>query len=217
LKKLQTFAEANASGTLRAMLEKKLETAYAEIRKKDSLSYLQKDGSWKPLSEVKDKIGLIAFSTRLKGIAEEYKKNHGVEASSEQKSSPEFYVKNWMLPFMKEQLEFAKNGSFEKKEDLLAEQWRLVHEKKTAQKTEELFKTADLFDLAEGEWSSLVSFQSGKALFFHMLQKLEAAPLSQREMDELKAPLKEEAQKKLFSEILSEIELKKALLLGDSP
>lgn len=208
-KKVQTFAEANSSGALRRMLDKKLENAYFEVRKKDSLAYMQKDGSWKPLSEVKDKVGLAIFGANLKNIALEYTSFSGKEPTAEELSSPEFYVRTWMLYPMKDRLEKAKQGIFEEeKEHPLQSQWQLVREKeKIGKKEQEQFVS---LPFEEGVWSSILPLASGKSCFVHVLQKLGSAPITQEEIETVSAPLKQEAFKHFCKELLDEIEEKKA-------
>ncbi len=201
LKKVQTFAEASSSGALRRMLDKKLEDSYFEVRKKDSLAYMKKDGSWKPLTEVKEKVGLAVYAPVLKAIAAEYQAFYGKEPID----STEFYVQNWMLAPMKEALIQAQSGKLQEN------QWQLTSQQETLAKKEHESLSDVSFET--DTWSSILTLSSGKPCFFKVIQKLEAAAPSPEEMEKVMAPFKREAEKKLFEQLFSEIESKKAMAL----
>jgi len=208
-KKIQTFAEASESGSLRRMLDKKLEDSYFEIRKRDSMPYMKKDGSWKPLAEVKEKVGLALYAPVLKSIVSEYTGFYGKEPTKEQLESTEFYVKNWMLSYMKESLAKARAGALVRNSGSLDSQWALHQEKETLVKKEHESLTGMKF--IEGEWSSVLSLSSNKLCFFKIVQNLAAAEPSKEEIEKVSAPLKREAEEKLFEKLFSEIEAKKAI------
>ncbi len=208
-KKIQTFAEADASGALRRMLDKKLESAYLEVRKKDSIPYMKKEGSWKPLAEVKEKVGLAIYSPVLKAIVEEYQSLYGKDLTKEQTDSTEFYVQNWMLFHVNESLVKAKEGVIETQENPLLAQWKLVQKKESILKKD--YPALSSFIFEEGSWSTILSLASEKLCFFKVLQNLEAAPFSEDEIEKIAAPLKREVEKTLFDQLFSEIQAKKAL------
>lgn len=58
-----TFEDANKSGVLDSLTEQALEIAYVQLRTKNPESYQNSDKSWKPLSEVKDKVALAHFGS----------------------------------------------------------------------------------------------------------------------------------------------------------
>jgi GcvH upstream region-like protein len=202
-KKIQTFAEANASGALRRMLDKKLEDSYFEVRRKDPAPYMKKDGAWKPLSEVKESLGLTIFAPVLKAIGAEYQAVYGKEPSKEQLDSSDFYVQNWMLFHLKDSLAKIQAGILEQS------QWQLVSKQETlAQKDHE--SLSDM-SFVEGTWSPIVSLTNDNPCFFKIVQKLEAVAPSQEEIEKITAPMRREAEKKLFEQLFSEMETKKAI------
>ena len=207
LKKIQTFAEANASGALRRMLDKKLEDAYLEVRKKDPMPYTKKDGSWKPLSEVKEKVGLAFFAPVLKAISLEFQALSGKEPSKEQLESADFYAQHWMLFHMKTSL--SKGEEALETEDRLVNQWNLLEQKETVVKKQN--DELSSFAFVEGSWSPILALSSGKPCFFKVLQNLPAALPSEAEIEKLLEPLRKEKENKLFNQVFSEIDAKKAL------
>ena len=56
-KKILTYEEAAKDGTLDKLLDKRLEDAYPEMRKKDFHYFQLSSGQWKPFKEVKDQVG----------------------------------------------------------------------------------------------------------------------------------------------------------------
>ncbi len=209
-KKIQTFAEANASGALRHMLDKKLEDSYFEVRRKDPAPYMKKDGTWKALSEVKEKVGFVVFAPVLKAIAAEYQAVYGKEPSKEQLDSTDFYVQNWMLASLKDSLAKMQSGNLEKPKSDLEGQWQLTSKQETlAQKDYESLASVNF---VEGTWSPIVSLTHGKPCFFKILQKLESVAPSQEEIEKVTAPMRREAEKKLFEQLFSEMQTKKAIV-----
>jgi GcvH upstream region-like protein len=210
-KKIQSWKEANGSGALRKILDKKLEQAYPEARKKDTMTYMQKDGSWKPLSEVRENVGLFAFSSSLKSIASDYAACYGKEPTSQELSSPEFYVKHWMLHSMKEWRVKAEEAG-----DLaLGEgQWIPVQSKETLQRKDS--PVFSLVSLEEGAWSSVVFPSPGKACFFHVLQRLAPAAFTEAELEKVKVPLQKKALKEFACNLLEEMEKKRVLVIEEA-
>ncbi len=215
-KKILTFAEAEASGCLKQMLDKKLEAVYPDVRKKDTLAYMQKDGGWEPLAKVKDKVGLTLFPDLCKAIQSEYTSFYGKTVSQEEKNSPAFYVQNRMLFALrttKEALEAGADltsGSSE-----LLKQWDLVKEVRTEWKSKkEFFPSEEVFNLTEGSFSFIGLNRSGNGWFFKMLGRSEAdtAPLEQEEA--AIEPLRREARKQVAIQLLDAIKQKDALKLG---
>lgn len=211
-KAVKTFSEANSAGSLRRMLDKKLENAYPEIRKKDSLSYMKKDGTWKPLSEVTDKVAKAVFAPTLKALVAEYKILNGKEPSKEQLESSSFYYDTWMVAFLQKNLRDLETGVLEAQQDNpLVSQWNLLQEEEILERG----KYAALASLpfVEGKWSPVLSLISNKPCFFQVLKNLPRATVTAAEIDRLKAPLKKEAEKQLFDKLFAEIETKHALSL----
>lgn len=217
LERVLTFAEAEEFGILRQKLDKRLEDLYLVIRKKDTASYLQKEGSWKPLAEVKEKVGLSLFPEFFQAIQAGYSEFSGKEVSLEQKQSPVFYVQYWALASVKEALEEMKAiEGLDLTRSLLAKQWDLIAETKTVGKNKkEIFSSEVEFFLEAGSFSSIKFSPSGKNLFFKVMSRSERDSLPASELEAIKAPLKLEAEKKGMKDLWEKIEGKGAFYLGD--
>ncbi len=216
-KKILTFAEADACGSLAEMLDKKLEAIYPDVRKKDSLAYMQKEGGWMPLFKVKDKVGLALFPDLLKAIQEEYSSFYGKSISQEEKNSPLFYVQNRMLAPLREQRELVSmNQAVESLSSELTKQWDFVKEVQTEWKSKkEFFPTDAAFNVSEGTISSITLNGSGKGYFYRMLGHLEAEEAPAAEEEAAIAPLRKQAKRNLAVDLLHNIDQKGAWSLAD--
>lgn len=77
-----TFAEASTDGTLDKLLDKMLEATYQRIRSQKPAQFLQENGEWKPLTEVKDQVANSYYDDLIKLIDR--------EALDQKKESPNF-------------------------------------------------------------------------------------------------------------------------------
>ena len=197
------------------MLDKKLEGIYPDVRKKDTISYMQ-DGAWKPLAQVKDKVGMALFPELLKVIQSEYFAFYGKEPTLEQKKSPSFYVQNRMLLPMKEALEKARRveDGFVLS-DLDSKEWELIKEVQTVPKNaQEIFSEDKLFYLPLGEFSPVTLESSGKGWFFRLVNRSQDGKPSSEEIEAISAPFKINAEKEMGLKLLRAIEEKKAFVFG---
>jgi hypothetical protein len=223
-KNVLTFAEAHSKGILDRLLDKRLEEVYPEARKKDALAFMEKDGSWKPLQEVRDKVGMYAWSDLLKAISSEYRSFTGKEPSEDQKRSPEFYARHRLLLYMVQSLEHLKlhpNDSDivrtegdQERISTLADQWKLEREIKNVPRSKkEFFATEEAFSLQPGHWSSILIQPHGMLSFHRMLTHENAKAISIDDVERTKGPLLGEMQKHLMIQILDKIQEKQAIHL----
>lgn len=77
-----TFAQASADGTLDQLLDKMLEATYQRVRSQKPSQFLQENGEWKPLAEVRDQVANSHFDDLVKLLDR--------EAASQKKESPNF-------------------------------------------------------------------------------------------------------------------------------
>lgn len=215
--RILTFAEAEGLGILRQKIEKRLEDIYPIVRKKDPGSYQQKEGSWKPLAEVKDKVGISLFPDLCQAIQAGYTMFSGKEVTLEQKQSPQFYVQYWTLGPVKEALEEIKTvGNLDSNRPILVKQWDLTLETKTVGKNaKEIFSSQEDFFIPEGRCSSIRFSPTGKNLFFRLLNRTEREKLPDAEIEAIKAPLKKEAEKKGIEDLWKKIESSGVIYLSD--
>ena len=159
-KKVLTFAEASKDGTLDALLDKRLEESYPEIRRKNSSCFQQTNGQWKPFKEVKDQIGKYLFADLLKSIESNYRIHYGLLPGYEGELPLNFYSNARMLPYMKEaQKNLQSDGiesnwvKLESEPDHLASQWLLTKVEQTIERCSEVsFSKEEMFTMGIEEW-----------------------------------------------------------------
>ncbi|MDB6081073.1 MAG: hypothetical protein JWO53_345, partial [Chlamydiia bacterium] len=66
-----TFAQASSDGTLDQLLDKVLDAAYVRVRSQKPAQFLQENGEWKPLAEVKEQIANSHFDDLLRQLDRE--------------------------------------------------------------------------------------------------------------------------------------------------
>lgn len=218
-KKILTFAEASTDGTLDRLLDKKLEEAYPEMRKKDAKYFQLSNGEWKPFKEVKDQIGRHLFADLLKSIEESYRAHFGFLPGKEGDLPLNFYSNARLFSFMQEAQKALKANpadpawlKSEGTEQSLAEQWLLESKEKTIERcTEVPFSKDEMFTLGSGEWSSVKVGERG-ALAFYIIQEKgssHAAPLLNVEQGH--QILSFDAKRDMMLQILQKIQQKKAI------
>jgi hypothetical protein len=152
-KELLTFEEANRSKILGALLDKKLEAAHLDARKKDPKSFQRADGNFKPFNEVKNQIGAYLYAPLLKLLDEQAGWKAGEARSLESYAPIRFHA------YMKEmraalEADPSQIGSG-------VEQWRLVRTNKEIRQA--------TFTMGEGEWSEV---KVGEPTFFRLITKV---------------------------------------------
>ncbi len=161
-KEVMTFEEAQGGEWLSELLDKKLQKAYEEVRKKDPTAYKLPDGSWKPFSEVRDTVGSVVYADHLKRI------------SPETLSLDHYPMKRFVtwMEGAKKGVQEGQTHWLEKSGKPLLDQWVLSKEtKEIKRKDRTVFPKNELFTAAEGYWSSISDPSNGDLAFFHLLKK----------------------------------------------
>jgi GcvH upstream region-like protein len=178
VKKILTFGEASTDGTLDKMLDKRLEEAYPEIRKKDFQYFQLSNGQWKPFKSVKDQVGKYFYADLLKSIEDHYRIRFGVLPGKAGELPLAFYSNARLLNYMDE----AKSALQVNPEDpswlktstesaALSAQWLLEKKEQMIERCSELpFSKEEMFSLALHEWSSVAIGEKG-ALGFYFVQQ----------------------------------------------
>ncbi len=173
-KRVLLFDVAQKDGTLDTLLDKRLEEAYPDIRKKEAHVFQQESGGWKPFREVRDQIGKHVFCDLLKSIEEMYRAHFGFLPGKEGDLPLNFYSNARLLHFMKE----AKNNLKINPDDStwiktetdvlqLTNQWLLEKVDETLQRSTEVpFSKDEMFTLASKEWSSVKVGERGSLAFY---------------------------------------------------
>jgi len=154
------FEEALREDILGKLLDRSLEEAYPEVRKKDPAPFEQK-GGWKPFAEVKDEVGARVYADVLKALR---------EASGKKKLSLSEYSAYRFLPYMEEMRKLVEMGK-----EISTEgegQWRLVKQTKEMKRKEgAAFFSQVTHLLKEGEFSSVQTPAHGDISFCRLLQR----------------------------------------------
>ncbi len=218
-KKILTFAEASTDGTLDRLLDRKLEEAYPEMRKKDVKYFQLSSGEWKPFKEVKDQVGRYLFADLLKSIEESYRTYYGFLPGKEGELPLNFYSNARLFSFMQEAQKALKTNpthsawlKTEGTEESLSSQWLLERREKMIERcTEVSFSKEGLFTMESGEWSSVKMGERG-ALAFYVVQEKgfsQSAPLQNVEQGH--QILSFDTKRDMMLQILEKIHQKKAI------
>lgn len=215
-KRVLTFAAASASGLLDQMLMKRLEEVYPDARRKEPSLFLAADGSYKPLKEVQDLVGRIAFADLLRAIDHEYAQHFGRQPSYEQKQSLSFYVTYRPLSFLKEArvslemhpddpkwVALPENKSYQRE---IEKQWLLTKSQKRIPLSDtSLFISNDVLEMEEGSWSSIVTMKNSMLSFFRVVGKESASQIAPSEEKKIHEMVLAEAKMKLMENLLKKI------------
>lgn len=184
-KEIMTYHEADTSGVLDELLDSKLQAYYEKIRSKAPEAYQNKDGSWKPYSDVYDSIADKYFTNLMQSIGNDYVK--GMIPKDDNKNMTMSRAAS--LRFIKH-IENAKNSVKDNASDSsfviandedsnsadesatrkpLDEQWKLRKKPYTmvlSSRDSTLDKTATLA-LKQGELSKIYTPPNGDLYFFY--------------------------------------------------
>lgn len=170
-KEIMTLKEAMEGNWIGQLVDRKLETAYPDIRKKDPDSYKRENGSWKPFAEVRDSIGAYVYSDYIKNLADQSLNQFASERLVDLMEGARKSIESQgeTSPYL------AITG------DPLVDQWKLVSQVKEIKRSEKtpLSKT-EMFTGDDGKWSSVVVPHSGDLAFFKLMKR-ESAPITEQD------------------------------------
>ena len=197
-REIMTFEEGCRNGVLDKLLDKRLEEAYPEVRKRDLAFFQLKGGGWKDFQEVKNEIGAKVYADVLKLIEESDREARKAD------SSLDFYAHKRLTPYVQEtRAELMKND---------AEQtpWKLIKKRETlTQKTDSPF-TQEAFSLAVGAWSGVRAQSPESPLFFHLLERKLPEGMTESQKSVVYA-----AQREKLISVLEQIDAKKVITLTE--
>ncbi|MBS0615726.1 MAG: hypothetical protein JSR58_04145 [Verrucomicrobia bacterium] len=200
-KQIMTFEEASQGDYLGRLLDKNLESAYSEIRRKEPSSFQLPGGNYKPFSEVKDIIGSRVFADFLSTITSE---KVGLEYYSSHR------LKSHMAEALKSIREEGEASSFlQATGDRLIDQWKLVKAATEIKRSEHRsISTDDLFATAIGAWSQVQTPITGDVCFFKLVNRGQAAEPIAENLDMGQKILSLDAHRYLMQQILDAMEKK---------
>lgn len=204
-----TFAQAKKEGILDKMLEKKLKSHYEKIRGGSPQDYQNADGTWKPLSEVNNKVAEDLFSKTLSNIRKNLPKN--IQAETIRDLTP-----YRLMGYVKHIRDSTDIDSYVKNEDDqgLDAQWKL--EKAPFESSRSTMKPpliSDMRGLEIGVISDVIVQPEGDVYFFYLEKKGVKEGLGTLAENALfvQGMLGAQAEKKLFDEMLKSMSERKAL------
>jgi GcvH upstream region-like protein len=218
-KKVLTYAEAARDGTLEKLLDKKLEEAYPDARRKNSHYFQQSSGQWKPFKEVKDQIGRHLFSDLLKTIEDNYRAHFGLLPGKEGELPFSFYCNARFLAFMKDAQVALKSNPEDPawvrlggQEADLASQWLLEKDDQTIERcTKVPFSKDEMFTLNPQQWSEVKVGEKGMLAFYFVQERNLSSILPLDSVEQGHQILSHDAKRDMMSQVLGRIHLKKAI------
>jgi hypothetical protein len=221
-KEMVAFDEANRDGTLDDLLDKQLQDAYVEVRKKDPSAFQQEDGSWKPFGNVKDAVAAKVYADLLKSIENEARAA-GKEVDG--KPSYAFYAHHRLLPYLSEarnHLAIEQDDQMYVNtitevspladEDSLGAQWKLtkIHRDVNRGEASQELKQALFTDQLNG-WSAVGAESDGHLMFFKVLERKQHTEPDANQISWGHQALSIDAQRALTQQLLDQIQTKKAI------
>lgn len=228
-----TFAEADESGTIDEILNRQLEAHYEAIRERDSKTFRNEDGSWKPLPQVRLQVADSYFAKILDQIRKYYAeiKTPGQQPQpmiGDFAASQRFYA---FMQGLRERFsnnskniqEWVKEIQPQKNDDTLPpregleEQWKIVKTEYKADRSTENFPIdkEEAYALKSNEWSKVHTRANGEITFFQLKRKgpPDDLPGLHEKVMQTQQLLSVDAQKILMRHLLEEMEAKNALSL----
>ncbi|MBS0603848.1 MAG: hypothetical protein JSS60_02290 [Verrucomicrobia bacterium] len=218
-KKVLTFDAASKDGTLDKILDKRLEEAYPDVRRRDVQYFQQSNGQWKPYKEVRDQIGKYLFADLLKSIEDNYRAHFGFLPGKEGEMPLGFYSNARMLTYMREAQNSLKANpadsawiNSEASAQGLASQWLLEKADQTLERcTEVSFSKDEMFTLGSQQWSSVKIGERGALAFYFVQERGTAAKPPVESVAYGHQVLSFDARRDMMLQILQKIQNKNAI------
>lgn len=226
------FEEARQDGTLDQLVDTRLEAVYPKLRESNPKPFRNKDGSWKPLQQVKQKVAELYFSDILQAINDYYT----AVTTPEEKNKvmlTDFAATVRLYPYMRglreqfkadpESIEAHLNASTQQGDDQeeisisLDDQWKLQRRHYTGDRsTPDLpMDESEAFNLNEGEWTSVKKRANGNLSFFQLKehQKITDASGLMEKVMHTQRELSNESQGVYMEKLVEQLREKNALTL----
>lgn len=225
-KTLLSYAEASRDGTLDRLLDKKLEDAYPDVRKRDLAYFQESSGKWKPFKQVKDQVAKYVFADLLKTIEDNYRAYFGFLPGKEGDLPLSFYSNARLIPFMIEAQNALKanpaDPTWLKTDTLtsdLSKQWLLEKSDQWMERCAKAsFAKDDMFTLDPQSWSPVKIGEGGALAFFFVEEKGSSQTPSPLTVEQGHQILSHDAKRDIMLQILQTIQQKKAIALSnDTP
>lgn len=214
-----TFDEAEKNKLLEPLLNKTLEKEYSKIREANKESFMTDEGSWKSFTAVKDLVTDLYFQP-LYQLIQKTAADYGIEFESGKQSLKEFCDSYRFIAYMKDQQKEIQNNpveDFNSEEENglsienVADQWKLQRGVKELTRDSKELDSRKVFEMAEGQWSSVETSADGNLFFFQLISKTQSPEFLRGQMQEGQRILGNEAKKIFMAKIMKEILEKKAV------
>lgn len=204
MKRILTFAQAQSDATLDALLKKRLEEAYVEMRKKNPAPYQR------------DLVGRFLYRPLLKAIEEGYKTAFGPLPGTAGELPLNFYSNYRLFFHMQKAKENLAYWVKNREEDPILEQWRLQKTQRQVRRSDTLsIPKEEMFTLKPQDWSP-VNWGSGGALAFYQLIEENSAVEKDAELiKQGHTLLARDAQRELILEWIALIDRTKAVNVNE--
>lgn len=230
-KEIVTFAEADQQGVLDQLLNKELEAEYVKVREEEPSQYKKLDGSWKPLSDVRDIVADKYFSKIRQAIEKDY-----AQAIAPQ-SPPSLFLGDFLASlrlyhymryvndamkkdpeslqqWVNKNVDEKSNEKLVKREDL-KDQWKLIQTSYHGTRSDinrDISK--DVFSLSPGSWSQVATPGNGDINFFHLEKREASSPATAaKKVGQLHQVASMDAQRIYMQKLLDQLKDQKALSL----
>jgi GcvH upstream region-like protein len=220
-KKVLDFDDAIKDGTLDKVLDKRLEDAYPEVRKRNAREFQQSNGQWKPFKEVKDLIAKLHFDQLLRSIENQYRSYFGILPGKEGSLPLVFYSNARLLPFLldvKSTLQANPQDTSWIATDCekdLSSQWLLEKTEKVMQRcTEVPFSKEEMFQLLPQQWSPVKVGERGAIAFYYVQEKGIGSASALETIEKGHQILSIDAKRDMMLQVLQKIQKKKAIDLS---
>ncbi len=198
-KQIMTYEEASQNDYLGRLLDKQLENAYTDVRRKDAALFQLPGGNYKPFAQVKDLVGSKVYADFLSTITSE---KVGLEYYSSHR------LNGHMSAALKSIREQGEASSYlQTTGDPLVDQWRLMRSTTDVKRSEHhSISPDDLFATAIGSWSQVQTPVTGDLCFFRLLSRGEALEQVADNVDMGQKILSLDAHRFLMQQILDSME-----------
>ena len=198
------FAEAVKEEILDSLLDSRLHSKYSALSDKEIDQMKDKNGSKKPLCEVKNQLGVLVFHDLLDKLDAKCKK------SNITRDTLNAYATSYAYFNLKDIKEKMKDTSFD---GTILGAWKLEKEELvvTAESKNQWLKDALLSKETPAVWSDVNIAADGNVSFYKFLEKQIDEKATKEEIDQAKKRLSNNAKQAALDDILSRLDDKNLL------
>jgi hypothetical protein len=194
-KEIMTFEESLKGDLIGTLLDKKLEDAYPDVRKKDPALFQISNGSWKAFKNVYDEVGALVYQ------AIPHEKNRFSEYASSRLAA---FMEEARKSVIKEGL---SSPYLTAQGNPLQDQWLLLKCDQSVKRSDRTtFSKEKIFEIPAGEWSPVIPSSQGDVTFFRLIQKTQAPDSIKEQITEGQKILSMDARRLLMRQVLARME-----------